>query len=334
MKIFLIGDFFSNTGPSIANQILLKGLKENDENILISSAKTKLGRVLEVVYKIFITDVVIFCSFSRIILLGIKIAKIFRKKTFYLMHGYATYESIINKSNTSIKIQQKVNLIERYIFSNVNKVFCVSKKFMYFMREVEPDYKDKFDYIFIGLDVAEIIENANKYKTNKRSNLIISLGGGMRQKNNLIVCKAIDKLIKEKNIDLKYIIIGLPYTDKEEICSYNFVTYYDSLPHNEVIKLLSECYLYIQNSSFETFGMTIIEAIITNCHILISKNVGAIDVIDNLETFNVINNTEDVNEIAMKIDYLLNNNNKSVSLNYKILDNKAAASLLRIKLNN
>ncbi len=60
--------------------------------------------------------------------------------------------------------------------------------------------------------------------------------------------------------------------------------------------------LYIQNSSFETFGLAVCEAIACNCKILLSKHIGALSIIKNLDEDMIINDNTDINEISEKIN--------------------------------
>ncbi|MGQ7390445.1 glycosyltransferase [Streptococcus suis] len=147
------------------------------------------------------------------------------------------------------------------------------------------------------------------YRTKKKANQIVSIGGGIPQKNNLLICRAINKLNEENKMNLKYIVIGLTGRDKDEICSYDFVTYYEKLSHEEVIEILAGSQMYIQNSVFETFGLAIIEALLSDCILLISNNIGAISVLKTIENRDLIFNINDVDEISSKIKYLLSNNN-------------------------
>ncbi len=308
MKIFFVGDFKSNTGPAMANKAIRKGLLRN-KNIFFSDASNKVTRVLEIVVKTLLSDGICFCSFSKANRFGIRVAKLFNKKTFYLMHGYSTLENRINNNNISEDQIMKINRYEKYIFRSVNRIFCVSEAFMNYMKDAEPEFKEKFDYNYNGLDLNKIKNSTEKYSANKNPRQIVSIGGGMKQKNNLAVCAAIDKLNKEKNMNLKYIVIGLPYTDKEKICSFDFVTYYDELPHEKVLEILAESYLYVQNSSFETFGLALIEALYANCNLLVSNKVGAIGVIKNITDTDLIFDQNNIEEIASKIEKILNSGN-------------------------
>lgn len=305
MKFFFVGDLKNNTGPAMANKAIRKGLLGN-KSVVFSDANNKLTRALEIVVKILFSDGVCFCSFSKATIFGIRIAKLFNKKTFYLMHGYSTLENRINNENITEKQLMKINKCEKYIFRNVDHIFCVSEAFMNYMKDAEPEFKEKFDYNYNGLDLNKIKNSTVKYSANKKQGQIVSIGGGMKQKNNLAVCAAIDKLNKEKNMGLKYIVIGLPYTDKEKICSYDFVTYYDELPHEKVLGILAESYLYVQNSSFETFGLALIEALFSNCNLLVSRRVGAIGVIKTITDTDLIFNQDNIEEISSKIEKIIN----------------------------
>lgn len=303
MKVFFVGDFKKNTGPGIANSAIRKGLL--NYNMMYSDANNKISRVFEMIIKTIRADCVCFCSPSKANIIGLRIAKFFNKKSFYVMHGYLTLESKINNESICQKEIEKINYFERYIFKNVERVYCVSEAFMNYMKDIEPEFKEKFDYNYNGLDLDKIKNSTEKYSENKKKEQIVSIGGGMKQKNNLAVCKAIDMLNKEKNMNLKYIVIGLPYTDKKEICSYDFVTYYDELPHEKVLEILAESYLYVQNSTFETFGLALIEALFSKCNLLVSNTVGAIGVIKTIKNDDLILDQTNVEEIASKIKNII-----------------------------
>lgn len=306
-KVYFVGDFKSHTGPAIANKILIRGLKH--EQAIYSVYDNLFLRFIEYLFKMTISTSVCFCSYSRFNLIGIKIAKLMKKEIFYLMHGYKTYEYQINSKSVDIQEKNKINEFEKYIFKNSKKVFCVSKRFMKYMKEAEPDYADKFDYNYNGIDFEKIERYKQEVTADKKKNNIISLGGGMPQKNNLEICKAIDIINKEKNFNLEYIIIGKEYFIKSELEKYKFVKFYESKSHNEVIKLMAESFLYIQNSSLETFGISIIEALYSNCNMLISNHIGVLDVLEAIREEDVIFDINNTNEIARKIENIYSEEN-------------------------
>ncbi|WP_161568857.1 glycosyltransferase family 4 protein [Exiguobacterium sp. SH5S13] len=307
MKIFFMGDFNSDTGPSIANRMLVKGLEDFD--ICYSKARTKPMRIVEMIFKTLRSDCICFSSYSKMNFLGIKIANILNKKTFYIMHGYRTYEYKINKEFYNENELARINNDEKKLFGSVDKVFCVSKKFMNYMKKAEPEYKEKFDYNYNSIYFDEVVYSETDLMNGKKNNQIVSIGGGMKQKNVLKICHAIEQLNNNEKMGLKLIVIGSPYTDKDKICSYDFVTYHDKLPHKKVLEILSESGLYIQNSTFETFGLAVIEALNSKCNLLLSNNIGIVDLMLTIKDSDIIYDVYDENEIARKIRYVLENNN-------------------------
>lgn len=286
-KLFLVGDFYSNTGPANVNKNIKKSL---EKKAIYSNCKNHFSRIVEMIFKILISENILFCSFSKIDIYGIKICKLLKKNTFYLMHGYVKYEQQINNNYNQNKIK-----IENYILNNVDKVFCVSKKFMNYMNKL--NYNTTFDFVYNGI---EFKENSN-LKNKKNEYQIISTGGGVPRKNNLIICEAIKKINETSKKKLKYIVIGNACGKQDQFLKYDFVEYYEYLPHDECLKKMSESSLYIQNSLFETFGLAIAEALNCGCKLLISKNVGIIDVLNNINSNEIINNPNDIEEISKKI---------------------------------
>lgn len=306
--IFFVGDFKSETGPAIANKTMREGLK-NTKGIIYSNSKSKFFRLFELILKIIVSNNVVFCSSSRLNIYGIKIAKSLKRRTFYIMHGYESYEYKMNNNGKKDDKYKAIKVYEKFIFNNIDKIFCVSRSFMEFMKKREPDFEIKFDYNYNGVNINnfEILSNNDNLR---KLNQIVSIGGGMRRKNNLTVCKAIDKINKQTDYDLKYVVIGLPYTDKSEICKYDFVTYYNSLQHNEVLNILRQSNIYIQNSYLETFGISVLEAIFSGCNFIISKYVGARDILTEMDDINLINDPDNIEEIEKKIIAILKNKDK------------------------
>lgn len=334
MKLFLAGDFNTDTGPGISNKMLKAGLKNNN-NVRFSRRQSKAFRVLEMIMETAKSDCVCFCSPSKGNIIGIKVAKLLGKPSFYVMHGYLTYEKQKNDPNISEAKLCKIQGFEKYIFDNVNKVFCVSETFMEYMKEAEPEYAQKFDYNYNGLDLPRLESVVLNKHINRTQNQIVSIGGGMRQKNILTICRAIRKLNKEKNMGLKLTVIGPPHSDKAEICSYDFVSYYEKLPREEVLEILSSSYLYIQNSSFETFGLSVIESLVLGCNLLISNKVGAVRLLETVEESDLIYDVQSVEQVACKIEGILSNGNAirlQQGLRRDQIDCTVAANLLLGKI--
>lgn len=307
-KLFLVGDFKSNTGPAIANKALKKALGKRAN---YSQAKTKIGRMAELVRGTMCSQVICFCGFSELNAYGIKLAKLFRKKTAYLMHGYIEFEAKTNHTNTSKKRIEA----ERYLLDHVGKIICVSNLLA---EKVKVTYPTRKNSIYVVYNIVEPIKSS-KEPIIRNKQQIMSTGGGMPQKNNLVVCEAIKKVNAELLEDkkLSYVITGKSYGMEKKFAEYDFVKFLGEVSHKECLRLMQESGFYIQDSSFETFGMAVIEAIGCGCDLVLSKNIGAREVITNMSDEETIKEVNDADEISNVINSAVSRNDKShVSVNW------------------
>lgn len=302
--IFFIGDFHSDSGPGVANRLLQLGFKneneKNDKHIGFSIKTQKLARVIEGVGGAIRSKNICMCSFSKFNLIIIWIANKLKKNTFYLMHGYIKYENKINGlSDSEI---ESLSETEKKLFQNVKKIICVSNFCCNFMMEHEPMYRNKFTYIYNALDLTNL--KSISVNNNSKKNYIMSLGGGTNRKNNLTVCKAI-QILNQNGNNLKYVIIGSGGDQMNDILSYNFVIYFEKMKREKILKLMNESLVYVQNSVFDTFGLAPIEALYAGSSILISQNMGIVDLFDENINDYIIKDIYDEHEIALKLQRLI-----------------------------
>ena len=109
--------------------------------------------------------------------------------------------------------------------------------------------------------------------------------------------------------DACLIVIGAGGADSDEIDSYPCVKDLGLVSHERSMELLGETALYVQNSCFETFGLSPLEALSCGASLLLSKEVGALEVFTRVEEGDLIEDTQDVAEIAGKIRTLLQQGN-------------------------
>ncbi len=292
-KIYWIGDMINNTGPAIVNKSYYPYLKNK---VVFYFNNKKIPRIINFILNLPFRNIIVVSGFSKLNYYMIRISNIFHKKTIYIMHGYVK-EELEREGITSTE----KSIIEYKLLSKVDKVICVSKMFCKYMKAQLPDLKLKFDYVNNGVQT----ENGSR-KILKDSNYftIISIGGGSKNKNNLIVCEAIKKISK-KNI--RFIVVGKNGEDGKKIRNYPFVDYYESLSHDEVLSKMCKSNLYIQNSFFETFGLSVVEALSCGCDILVSKNIGALSILKNISCNDIIINVGDIDEIVNKIKLKIKN---------------------------
>lgn len=297
--IYFMGDFCSNSGPAIVNKNYYPFMKEIS---YICKTNSKLIRPIHFIFNIWKCNVLLISGLSKFHLTAAKIAKKINKKVVYLMHGYNNIEQNFNGKKV---LKSKLCLFENELLKKVDKVICVSERFCEYMKKTRKDIDNKFVFVNNGIEIFRQI-----YKNEKNSSdiyTVISVGGGRKVKNNLVVCKAIEEI---KNLKIKFVIIGKLGEDGEKIKNYKFVEYYESLPHEKILKKMEEADLYIQNSYYETFGLAIVEAISMGCDILLSKNVGVLSIMDDVDENVIIQDNENIEEVKSKIEEMLKNETK------------------------
>lgn len=319
-KIFLLGDFKSNTGPAIANRGILEALT-GIYNLYFSQRNGIILRILEVIIHIIKCDILVITSKSQLNYIAIYWALFLRKKIIYIMHGHSLLEYKTNTeySQRRIDIINRLEKYENFICSKSHKLIFVSKKSMELMMNCYNEYAYKMDYIWNVVKLDKQIQNPEVLSDNLRDNLrdnniILSLGGDRKIKNNLDVARAIDYLNDKYHTNFKYIVVGEIDSSKSSLLSYKCVESLGKISHEEVLLLMKKANIYVQNSFFETFGMAPLEALLSGCSLLITKNMGVIDIFDNLENEDYIEDNENYLEIADKVYkiYIYANNQRLI----------------------
>lgn len=317
-SIYFMGDFSSNTGPSIVNRHYITHLK-NVAYYCKSNARS--ARIFNFLWHLGSSKQIIVSGVSGFHLHVIKIAKLLGKPTSYLAHGLLQTEYNIN----SVVGKDKELKIESGILKCSDIVICVSETFALTLKASMPELGHKITYVNNGVDVQKLQPSRKRKDHNHYT--VMTVGGGVPRKNTLQICQAIESL---KDPSVKLIVVGPKDKYGDRIAKHPFVTYYESLPHDEVLAMMSSADLYIQNSTFETFGLAVCEAITRGCNLLVSRHVGATDVIEGLdERINIISDTSDIGDIARKI-IRARESTKLPTISSKADWNDAARRLLRI----
>lgn len=299
MKVFVVGDYYSGTGPANVTKEYIRTLPKGT---LYQKSKNKVARLAELYTTIPRSDVVLLSGHSKQNLHAIRIAKKHNKKVAFLMHGCVEYENSINGVP-----DESMNLVERKTLEGSDLILAVSNQFEHWLKKQYPQYADKISHVTNGVDYKIINERPVMEK--RSSNKIISIGGGMPRKRIVIVCRAIQNLI-DKGMDITLTVAGDNGLDSDKIDEFEFVENIGLVNHDRMIKELQGSKLFIQNSCFETFGLAPVEAIMCGCDILLSKECGALSLFKTgVYDDDIIYDTENVEEIAEKIEKLLNNEN-------------------------
>lgn len=300
MKIFLIGDYYSGTGPA---NVTAKYI-ENIPGVIYLKTRNKLLRVAELFVKIFRSDVLLLSGHSKQNILSLKIAHLLKKKGAYLMHGCVEYENEINHA-----VDESMTKTERLTMELSDAIYAVSGQFCEWLKEHYPKYKDKIFAAENGIDAPSFIDSNEKRKPYQ----LISIGGGMPRKMIKYIAQAVTLIREEEEFyDVRLVVIGDNGFDNDEINKYSCVSNLGLVDHDTCLRLLDQSALFVQNSCFETFGLAPLEALMHGCAVLMSKHVGATELFDALDSQDLIEDYSDATEIAGKIKYLLtvSNNEK------------------------
>lgn len=291
MKIVFIGDCEYNTGPSNVNKDYKRYL-ENDFYFLKN--KNKLLRVVETVIVSVWADTVVISGLSFTNHLSLMSAKLFKKRIIYLMHGCYVYETKINNN----KLNKTSQYLEEKMLQLADKIVAVSHMYQKFVETSFPKYMKKMCFINNGFEW----ENEEKISHATRNKYyVLSMGGGRPQKNNTVVADAVTILNEKYSMPFQYIVLGRNYADTELLKQNKYTNYVGQVDKEEVKKWLKKTNIYIQNSEFESFGLAPIEALCEGCNLLLSKNIGAIDIINGITDEDIIFDCKNPNEIVDKI---------------------------------
>ena len=307
MKVFVIGDYRTGTGPANVTKEYLLRFPENTARLIF---KSKPLRAIEIIFKMPFCSVVLISGYSRQNLLALKWAGVLNKPCAYLMHGCVEHENAINDC-----VNETMSLTERKTMEKSDAIYAVSNRFAAWLKTNYPEYSDKISAAVNGVDT-RLIENMDGFHGIKAGgrdkNMIFTIGGGMPRKKIKHICAAVE-LINRKAGEpgLRLVVAGDKGKDDEAINSYPFVENIGLVDSAITKGLYREASLFVQNSCFETFGLAPMEALVNGCSILVSKETGAIELFRELEDGDVIDNWYDDAEIAFKIEALLKKGNAS-----------------------
>lgn len=296
MKVFFYGLYRRPGGPCEVNRNIVRCLSGQ---VMTKDKYGKISGRIENIVKILRSNVVIFSGlmFYNYELI---IAKLLKKKIIYIMHGCA-------------RIETGKNRLEEQVIKKSDLILCVSSMFRKVMSDIYPEYNNKYQVLFNGINWEEIrSQKENLHETIVRNcNRIILFGGGRGTKMNLKVCQAVQNLNDAEGTNFHVDVYGYyrDGDDSREISKIPCVQFHHVIPHAQVNIELMNAQIFIQNSEFEPFSLSIFDALQCGCDILLSQYVGCKDIIPGLSTSDIIYNPSDLDELKEKILELRKNSN-------------------------
>ncbi len=307
MKILFVGDIYKNTGPSNLNRAYHKYLCHR---MIFTYQRNKPLLLLELIFGVFRSSSIVVSGGGNSSFLAVKLAALLKKPIAYLMHGCYEYECEVNRLAPD---QQAINT-EKIIMTKVDQIICVSERFSQWVGRRYPEFIEKLVFVNIGVEW-EKQKHTEKMTIPRNSMQIVTMGGGRPQKNNLIISQAVEMLNSDYRQAFQLFVLGRDGLDTEAMKQNHHTTVVGQVNSGEVKRYLKECGIFIQNSTLESFGIGVVEALREGCDILVSRNVGALSVINNTEDQDIINDFMDVKEVAEKILYLFRHGNNDRLLN-------------------
>ncbi len=298
MRVLVVGDYRTGTGPANVTKEYLMRFPRGTGRLIFSS---KVLRAFEIILKVPFSSLLLISGYSKQNLLALKWARVWHRPCAYLMHGCVDHENAINEC-----VDDTMSRVERKTMEQSTAIFAVSSHFAKWLRTCYPEYSDKISAAVNGVDTRLLDEQRTGRRADRDPHVIFTIGGGMPRKKIKHICEAVD-ILNTRAGEMKYRlkVIGDTGKDDDVINSYPFVENLGLVGKDTVGSLYEEAALFVQNSCFETFGLAPMEALMHGCSILVSKEVGALELFGSYEDGDVINNWFDKAEIAYKIERLL-----------------------------
>lgn len=306
--ILLIGNIGNvNSGPGYIINSIKSYLKKNNYNYkIIDTSKSKFFIIKQLLkllkYKNMIVNVHSYgYKIPYIVMLISKINK--KNKYFLTLHGISSIESEINHTKSKYS-----KIFEKKIIKEFPNIICVSK----LEKDVLLKKFNRFINVFVCYNGCDFYNKEFIHKIDKDIISFIDTGGVSRIKNTLEVLFLINKMV-ENGIKCKLSIYGKAdnkqyygickkYIIDNEIEDYvEFKGYVD---RNELISSYKNSNYAIALSKFDTFNMTMLEALQTGTPIIISNNVGIFDIVEDKNCGIILKNTDDIEIIVNHIKQL------------------------------
>lgn len=313
-RYLFIGGTEGNTGPDNVNKGIVSNLPSN---FFVISNGNKIKKYVNTLLNVARCNIVIVSGISKIGMYAMKLAQTFGKKTIYIMHGCNDIEFKLNQMSPD----EKALKYERYFLNNSDLILAVSERYSKLIQEKYPVCVGRVNYLHNGVDKVDFNCNA----VQREKGRIIAVGGDRKLKNNIVVANAVAKLDDSK----KLMVYGHLY-HPDNLPKGNNIEFKGLVSQEQLYKEMSQSELFVLNSTLESFGLTVFDALQCGCSVLVSNAAGALDIL-NVTEYDVIYDPMNENEIAEKIDYLLqhpNNERLMKNLDFEKISYKAEVERL------
>ena len=200
---------------------------------------------------------------------------IYNFKLVYTIHGLAKKEKEINKTFKFYNV-----IAEKILLKSSNEVISITEEGKNELIKYYPTIKhDKIEIINNGVkleNIKEYVDIKKVYALRENMNLIFTIGT-RKIKNIEVILK---NFIDSKEIyDSSYLLIAgeLDTEYSRKLCylykGYDNIKFIGQVDVNLINNIFNQVDLFIQISEFETFGVSIVEALLHKKQVIISKNL-------------------------------------------------------------
>lgn len=241
-------------------------------------------------------------------------------------NGYIAYKAkemwkipyVVMVQNTDInvffKYMKHLKSLAISIIKNADKVIFASETYRqmvldnYIPDEGKTDFINKAVVVPYGIDdfyYSNMHKNDDNNSKKNNEEIVLTVGTVCRNKNQLLLAKAIN-LLNNEGHNIRLIAIGDVGERNilEKLLCYSFVEYIDFIPKENLIEYYNKADVFALPSIYETFGLVYAEALSQGCPVLYSKGQGFDKQFVNGDVgYSVISN--DFHDIAQKLELIL-----------------------------
>lgn len=253
--------------------------------------------------------------------------------TIFHTHGYKTnvlvrqalwFKKALIVTTVHSTFKYWNNKIKKIVYSNLDKITSVKNKKIITVSNYIKDYyatilnKNKIITIYNGVDDEKFTPKLNELYKDEYT--LINVGNLNEAKNQITLLKAFKGI---SNNNLRLLILGEgpqrealeQYIDRNDL--QDKVQLIGSTP--DVSKYLHQADLFISTSIDESFGLAIVEAMLSGVPVIASKVGGVVEVINENGTGIFYMNPFDEIELSQKIEKLINDPELSNQLSLNAL---------------
>lgn len=293
IKLFYVGDFVKENGPSNVDIKLKENLHNKDASFCQSNKRPSLKKIVNY----FECPIVHISGVSFWGMVFCIIGRLLAKKITYMAHGFLYREACFRR----VPLHRR--LFEYILLKLSHRIIVVSN-----LMKDDCLFPSKVSIVPNGVDLSE------KASVTKNSSLITCIGGGRVEKNHLAVCRVIQQLNQEGH-QFKLNLFGEESSESPEIRRFDFVTDYGFVSRKVIEKSLLESQLFIQYSVQEAFSLAVAEAINCHCKIITSQHVGINQYVEEGQHYHIVH---DDNELKQSILTLMSDD-RPTCIKHKLL---------------